>query len=537
MKKQLFLGKATALLSTAAFLALMGTVSAQAEGWTEQNGQWYYYDSDGYTVTNEWRKSGNYWFYLGDDGYMLTNSLIEDGDNHYYVDANGVMSVDCWVVTDPEVLGVDGDDPIYMYIGSNGQAVHKSYSSDSAFLTRVIDGKTYAFDENGRMLTGWVSEDGEMLDSDSYDPFVDAAYYFGEYNDGAMLTNCWFAFDNYYDAESNVDNIDYDNYEQFWVYFGSNGKKVAASDDEETTEKTINGQKYIFDQNGIMLSEWILADPATASESTPSNIRYFSEAMDGHLKKNSWIYAVPDEAMDETDYEDDQLRWFYSGSTGKIFRNVIKKINGKKYVFDENGIMRSGFVLMDADGNFVETLDRESVERRDFIDGIAAELISGNDLYYFNTNEETDGSMQSGNTVKIELADDIWTFGFSSNGKAYGTEGVESVNSRYYQNGLLLSADSDYKYGIVKDANGNLIVVNTSGTKQSGTKVIKDGNDGYILMKDGLFFAYEEAEDKPVYADESYFEYDSEADGKRGDEIAEDPDGDTLPYEMKLNFD
>ena len=537
MKKELCFGKTTALLSATAFLALAGAISAQAAGWTQQNGQWYYYDNTGSAATNEWKKSGNYWFYLGDDGTMLRDSIIDDGENFYYVNEDGAMSVNRWIVTDPEVIGADGNEPVYLYLGSNGRAVKKSSSSDSAFLKRVIDGKTYAFDENGRMLTGWVNEDGEMLDSSDGAAFAEAKYYFGESNDGAMLTNSWFVFDNGYDAESNVDNVNYEDYEQLWVYFGSGGQKVAASDDQETTEKTINGQKYIFDQNGAMLSEWILASPSDAALSTPSNIRYFSESMDGHLKKNRWIYAVPDEEMDGTDFADDQQRWFYSGSSGKIYRNEIRKINGKRYIFDENGIMKSGFVLTDANGDVIGTIDREAVEHSDFIDGSAAEQIDGNNLYYFGADEAKDGAMQSGKSVKIELSDDTWTFGFASNGKAYGTDGVELVSSRYYQNGLLLSADRDCKYGVVKDAGEKLVVVNTSGAKQSGTKTLKDGNDGYLLLKDGAFFAYEEAEQKPVYANGSYYEYDADAQGKRGDEIAEDSDGSTLPEEMKLNFD
>ena len=537
MRKQLHFGKATALLSASAFLALMGTGNAQAAGWSEQNGQWYYYDSTGSAVTNEWKKSGSHWFYLGDDGAMLRDSVIDDGENFYYVNGDGAMSVNRWIITDPEVIGADGDEQVYLYLGSNGRAVKKSDSSQSAFLKRVIDGKTYAFDENGRMLTGWVNEDGEMLDSSDGSAFAEAKYYFGEANDGAMLTNSWFVFDNGYDAESNIDNVNYDDYEQLWVYFGSSGQKVAASDTQETTEKTINGQKYIFDQNGAMLSEWVLSSPSSASSSTPSNIRYFSESMDGHLKKNRWIYAVPDADMSETDYADDQQRWFYSGSSGKIYRNEIRKINGKRYVFDENGIMKSGFVLTDKNGDVVGTIDRESVERGDFIDGSAAEAIEGNNLYYFGADEEKDGAMQSGKSVRIELSDDTWTFGFSSNGKAYGTDGVELISSRYYQNGLLLSADRDYKYGVVEDADGKLVAVNTSGARQSGSKAIKDGNEGYLLIKDGVFFAYTETEQKPVYADGSFYEYDADAKGKRGDEIAEDTSGSTLPAEMKLNFD
>lgn len=41
---------------------------AKSVGWTEENGNWYYYDSYGDAVTDTWKKNGDDWYYLDSDG-------------------------------------------------------------------------------------------------------------------------------------------------------------------------------------------------------------------------------------------------------------------------------------------------------------------------------------------------------------------------------------------------------------------------------------------------------------------------------------
>ena len=35
---------------------------AKAAGWTEENGNWYYYDSYGEAITDTWKKNGDDWW-------------------------------------------------------------------------------------------------------------------------------------------------------------------------------------------------------------------------------------------------------------------------------------------------------------------------------------------------------------------------------------------------------------------------------------------------------------------------------------------
>ena len=110
MKKQT---KLVAVLSTASLLAIGASMTSfAATGWTEEDGTWVYYNRDGERATNEWKKSGNSWYYLDDNG-----------DN-----------------------------------------------SDVSLKT--INGKKYSFDEEGKMLFGWVAEDNaERIDNTDGDAF------------------------------------------------------------------------------------------------------------------------------------------------------------------------------------------------------------------------------------------------------------------------------------------------------------------------------------------------------------------------------
>ena len=335
MRKQT---KLVAVLSASALLAMGASMTSfAATGWTQEDGTWYYYDRDGSRVTDEWKKSGNYWFWLDDDGEMATDMLVEDDDDYYYVDVNGVMVTNRWVAVDNEDAG-DEDEPdqYWYYFQSNGKA-YKGSDNNSTTKFKTINGKKYAFDDEGRMLYGWV-QDGERQTGD--DDWTDAEYYLGDENDGAMSTG-W-RFINILDENWKEDDDTFDEDQDRWFYFKSNGKRYYNTDSsKDYVTKTINGKKYGFDENGRMIVEWNISSYSYLSDdtrTTVSNTRewaYFSSPEDGARKTKGWFKVIPDEDLDAEKYDDAEEFWYFSDGSGNLYANVIKTISGKKYAFDE----------------------------------------------------------------------------------------------------------------------------------------------------------------------------------------------------------
>ena len=495
MRKQT---KLVAVLSAAALLAIGASMTSMAaQGWQQEGEDWYYYDNNGDYVTNDWRKSGNNWYYLGDDGYMMKNYLLEDGDNIYYLDGNGVMVTNAWVAYTPEDdYEDDAPDHYWYYFQSNGRAV---VQTGDTVKKKTINGKTYGFDEDGRMLYGFVTDDGEKITDEN--PFIDATYYFGDSDDGAMHTS-WLQYMDGSDSEDWYEDLT-----EMWFYFNpSNGKMV-----KDNSNKSIDGNKYAFDENGVMVSGW---DDVTTT-STPN--KYFNGDTEGWLARKGWIWAVPAEDINKTDYDDETNRWFYAASSGKVYTDDIKTIGGRKYIFDHNGIMRSGLVLVDTDDTIMALADEEATEGAEIMGGDfmststygAAHTVDINSgsLYYFSADEETDGSMKTGKNIVITLEDDDYTFGFEKSGKAYHGE----KDNKIYLHGVLVEASSDYRYQAVTNVfaddsegtpdaitdinasvmgydNSNLdydnYVVGTSGTIVKPGKYVKDTDDGYYAVSD-----------------------------------------------------
>ena len=188
MRKQT---KLVAVLSTAALLAIGASMTSfAAQGWAEEDGTWVYYDKNGDKVTESWKKSGDNWYWLDDNGEMATDLLVEDDDNFYYVDANGVMVRNQWVAIENEDAGEDDEPEHYWYyFQANGKA-YKSSDSSSSVSTKTINGKKYIFDDEGRMMYGWINAEGDR-ETDEDTDWQTGVYYAGDEDDGALRTNEW----------------------------------------------------------------------------------------------------------------------------------------------------------------------------------------------------------------------------------------------------------------------------------------------------------------------------------------------------------
>ena len=477
MRKQT---KVVAVASAAALLAIGGAMTSfAAQGWVEEDGTWYYYDKDGSRVEDEWKKSGDNWFWLDSEegGAMATDKLIEDDDKTYYVDANGVMVTNTWVKVVNEDQD-DEDDPAeyhYYYMQSNGKA-YKDKSTNGSLTKKVIDGKRYAFDEDGKMLYGWVAEDGDMCNGE--DEWENATYYFGSWEDGSMKTG-WQKITVYDDSTDKEDDFDY------WFNFKSNGKKRAHSSDDLNDTWKSNGKYYHFDNRGVMVYEWYQIATQNGDQASASNWAYFNSPEDGARAVKGWFKVVApteDNKFSQLDDSTDTFatknsrnedeKWYYSdGKDEGLVTGEIKKIKGKYYAFaPDNGVdggrMLSGLCALRMDGStIVEVLkdEMDADDLDDFMDGTgdfagmtyASEAQGSNNvyLYYFGDADDadSDGAMKVGN-VTVNLDGDNYQFFFKKNGGAESRgRGINGIyDKKYvYRYGQKLKADSDEKYIVV----------------------------------------------------------------------------------------
>ncbi|MEY8355581.1 cell wall-binding protein [Lachnospiraceae bacterium 54-53] len=464
MRKQT---KLVAVLSTAALLAVGASMTSfAATGWQEENGTWVYYDKSGDLETEKWAKSGDNWFYLDEDGEMATDVIVEYNDNYYYVDENGAMAANKWVsVENEDYDGDDEDEPVnhWYYFGSNGKAYKSSSSSTSASF-KTINGKKYIFDDEGKMLFGWVDDNGERVTGD--DDWREGIYYCGDENDGAQRVGQWEYLDitdnNYDDTGKGLssDNLFDDEEQTRWFYFKTNGKKMTSE-----KGKTINGKKYSFDEDGRMNAEWVNWDatPTTATASQgnadyTNGFRYYGSPEDGARVTKGWFQVVPDSYLSTDDYDDDESNWYYSDKDGKLVASEIKTINGKKYAFDSYGVMQDGLVAIKFDGN--STTEIAEVQGDDDIDGYhfdtedafkdnVSDLYTEKEykLYYFGNGD--DGAMKTGKQ-NVTIDGDSFSFLFNKSGSSKGQGKFGVDDDKYYLGGMLLKADKDDKYSVVR---------------------------------------------------------------------------------------
>ena len=427
-------------------------------GWVNDGVDWTYLDGNNNMVTEEIQSSGENQYYLDGEGYMVRDYLLEDYNGHtYYFNDEGVMVKNTWVAVDPYqvVNGMDVLPSIYLYyFGANGKAYKAG--EGTGYVRKTIDGKKYLFNENGQMLSGWISEDGEMFNEfeTTDDPFIGNVYYAGDETDGELREG-WLAFE-----DGSTDDRYY-NKAVIWFYFSpNNNKKFTGDEGQAYSTKKINGKTYAFDENGAMLLGW---------EADPANY-YFKQDEDvevepyedtdheiGSMLKKEWVFTVPSE-LDIDDHDTDTGRWFYANGSGDIIKQSLTKINDKYYVFGNTGIMKTGLVVLTkSNKEYVDTIDIEYTDGKDFIISryyMSADINKGMStlfdddqhvLFYFNNeDEDSDYGMRIKDKTTVAFADTDYNF-FSDNYSQY--EGLK--RNAYYQAGVQLRADSNIGLGLV----------------------------------------------------------------------------------------
>jgi len=190
----------------------------------------------------------------------------------------------------------------------------------------------YYLDDNGEMAVDSLIDDNDST-------------YYVDIN-GVMVTNRWVAVDNENAGDENEPN-------QWWYYFGANGKAYKRSDSAtgDVSLKTINGKKYTFDTDGKMQYGWVKDGETQYDDNAWQDAEYyFGDENDGAMAEGWKEIAIKDDQSADAQpgdnyWDEDQTRWFYFKASGKKEKNQTgKTINGRKYGFDEYGRMNAGWV-------------------------------------------------------------------------------------------------------------------------------------------------------------------------------------------------
>ena len=453
MKKKNF---CVAVLSASAVLALGASFSSFA-AWKAVNSEWVYTDNNGNNVTSAWRTDNGESYYLGDDGYMVRNTLLEDNGNYYYLRNGGQMLKNGWrFLENPSWQGDDKvGDASWYYFDSNGRALR---TTGDTVKIADIGGKKYAFDMYGRMLTGWITAAGENISDDS--DWATATYYGDSEGDGSLVTNAWV-----YISVKDDDNED-DNEPTYHFYFASNGKKTVS------TEKTIGNVKYTFDDRGVAQDSWV-------HNSDKGTWKYYGDEEEPKLH-TGWFQAVPSKELNSNDHENGTTHWYYANSKGEITIptadgevGVAKTIDGKSYLFNEDGEMLTGLRILTYDGSKITKISSEV----DSVDRVKEMNSNTQKLVYFSDN----GAAKTGVTT-VSLDGSNYTFNFKSNGSPRGVGETGMSDGFIYVNGLRLTAEEDSKYQAV-EYKGTWYVVNENGNLQKNKKNLKDSDGYYYCTK------------------------------------------------------
>lgn len=115
------------------------TLDTQPNGWTKQNGRWWYRHADGSYTRSGWEQIDGKWYLFDADGWMLTGWQQVSG-KWYYLTDSGAMATG-WLQRDGK----------WYYLDPATGAMH-------AADVQSIGGKWYAFGESGEMKYGVGSD-------------------------------------------------------------------------------------------------------------------------------------------------------------------------------------------------------------------------------------------------------------------------------------------------------------------------------------------------------------------------------------------
>ena len=479
--------KIAVVLAAAALLVAGFAFTTLAKGWVkEAEGLYYYEDEYGMKVYNEWKKDGANYYYLGDDGYMVANKLVWDNDGYHWCGADGARVANQWIQVPASEEDQNDLEVEYRWYRFNAKGV-------AVTGKQTVEGKTYFFDADGKMLYGYVQYDGAVKGwttktKDAMES-TEPTYFCGTNEEGWALKSEW------KQVEYDKSGDSWEDSSKAWVFFKSNG--LRATSDNSEYGVAWKGQKYYFNEFGEMKNGW-----EVGSANTPA--RYFGGEDDGKMVKKGWVYTKPKKGGDDK-------FWFYFDNAGNaVDKACVKGINGKYYAFAavksddqmQASRMLAGMVKVTTAGTLVEASAVEKVadiDKTTLADWLAE---ARENVYYFSGDEANDGSLKKNVTFTVDFADDTYTLAVDAQGKLKNY--YDSKAKKYYKNGYLLKASEDMRYEMVEiwtaaDASKK-VLLSSNGAVVGKNTTVADADGNYFWVNADATKTYKATADLPSAA-------------------------------------
>lgn len=247
-------------------------------GWGKRDGYRYYYDKDGVSLKGVQKINGKTYYFNRIDGAMETGWQIVDGKRCYFDKKKGYQVYNQWIED-------NGDK---YFVGEDGTVKKMEFVN--------VNGKTYYVKADGKMAKDWIKVE-------------DSWYFFNE--DGSMATSMWKKNKEkwHYLKGDGKSAVDWFAVEGKWYYFKDPTAEL------QTGWFRADGSWYCSDSDGSMKTGWAESSDGWC---------YLDENT-GKMKKNEWV------TVDGNTY--------YFNVNG-IMVTGSRYINGTKYVFDSEGVLR-----------------------------------------------------------------------------------------------------------------------------------------------------------------------------------------------------
>ena len=264
------------------------------------NGKKYLFDAEGYMLYG----------WLGETATLVSGENAWEGAKYYYGGFDDGSAQHGWV----QLNVIKGNDEVnaWFYFNSNGQITKNTKKN--------INGATYYFGEDGRMIEDWSNAKKKTVGSDSIMEAADASSSEIVYvnGDGGARKNQWI----WAVPSEDLNQKDFDNDKASWWYADGSGKIV------RNATKRIRNKIYAFDSVGRMKSGLL-----SSHTGRKDFVALEYDSLDDYLKDtiSDSIYFFSD------DYEKD-------GSRKTGFQKVEFEDTTAQMYFLNNGKAADGYV-------------------------------------------------------------------------------------------------------------------------------------------------------------------------------------------------